>query len=368
MVVLFIFLSARVAFWVMVDIPVSLLATLGVMMLTGQTINMVSLFALIMAVGIIVDDAIVVGEHAMTQCAAGVGPAEAAERGAKRMLAPIMAATLTTVAAFLPPFMISDLIGQIIRAILLVIVAVLIASLIECFLILPGHLRMSLKTDPRGENGFARWFNPRFETFRDGLFARIVRACVAWRYLTVAVAVGLLLVFLGLIVGGRPSFVFFPSPESDSVHANVTFVEGTRTTTIVMVEELERALQQAEDALTGGRGGLVVMSLGQVSKPATRANMPFVGTGDHIGAMGVELSPSDQRAIRTQALIDEWRSRVRPLPGLETITIRERQTGPPGRKIDIRVTGDDLPRLKAAARSASPPRAPPARCGSPSGA
>ncbi len=348
--VLFIFLSTRVAFWVTVGIPVSLLATLGVMMLTGQTINMVSLFALIMAVGIIVDDAIVVGEHAVTQRGAGAGPAEAAERGARRMLAPVMAATLTTLAAFLPLFMVSDLIGQMIRAIPLVIVAVLIASLIECFLVLPGHLRIALSADPRRENRFARWFNPRFEAFRDGLFARIVRGCVAWRYLTVAVAVGLLLVFLGLIVGGRVSFVFFPSPESDAVLANATFVEGTkRETTIAMVDELGRALQEAEDALTEGAGGLVVMSLGQVGKPVARANTYFLGTGDHIGGMRVELQPSDRRSIRTQTLIEEWRSRVRPLPGLETMTILEQQAGPPGREIDIRVTGDDLTALKAAA-------------------
>ena len=349
-VVLFVFLSGRVAFWVTVGIPVSLLATLGVMMLAGQSINMVTLFALIMAVGIIVDDAIVVGEHAVTQRAAGAGAVDAAERGARRMLAPVMAATLTTIAAFLPLFMVSDLIGQIIGAIPLVIVCVLIASLIECFLVLPGHLRVALKSDPRRENRFARWFNPKFEAFRDGLFARIVRGCIAWRYLTIAMAIALLLLFMGLVAGGRISFVFFPSPESDSVLANVSFVEGTkRETTIAMVRELERALNEAEAELTGGAGGLVAMSLGQVGKPAQRSKAIFLGSGDHIGGMRVELRPSDRRDIRTLALIETWRSKVRPLPGLETMTILERQTGPPGREIDIRVTGHDVQALKAAA-------------------
>ena len=350
-IVLFVFLSGRVAFWVTVGIPVSLLATLGVMMLSGQSINLVSLFALIMAVGIIVDDAIVVGEHAVTQRAAGVGAVRAAERGALQMLAPIMAATLTTIAAFLPLLMVSGQIGQIIRAIPLVVMVVLIASLIECFLVLPGHLRMALGTDPRRENRFARWFNPRFDAFRDGPFVRIVRACIAWRYLTASIAVALLVLFLGLIAGGRISFVFFPSPESDAVYANVTFVEGTkRETTIAMIDELDRALEEAEAALAGNAGGLVVMNLGMVGKPAARPGSFFLGTGDHVGGMRVELRPSDRRTIRTQTLIEEWRRRVRPLPGLETMTILEQQAGPPGREIDIRVTGDDLPALKAAAR------------------
>ena len=348
--VLFAFLGARLAFWVAVGIPVSLFATLGVMMLTGQSINMVSLFALIMAIGIIVDDAIVVGEHAATQRAAGADPVEAAERGATRMLAPVMAASLTTIAAFLPLLLISDIIGQIVAAIPLVIVAVLAASLIECFLVLPGHMRVALKADPRRENRFARWFNPRFEAFRDGLFARIVRGCVAWRYLTVGVAAALLIVFLGLIAGGRISFVFFPSPESDTLFANVAFVEGTRReTTTAMVSELERALAEAEAALTGGAGGLVVMRLGQVGTPAGRFDARFLGTGDHIGGMRVELRPSDRRAVRTRALIEAWRARIRPLPGLETMTIVEQQAGPPGREIDVRVAGDDLVSLKTAA-------------------
>jgi multidrug efflux pump subunit AcrB len=348
--VLFVFLSARVAFWIAVGIPVSLFATLGVMLLTGQSINMVSLFAIIMAIGIIVDDAIVVGEHAVTQRAKGLGPIDAAELGAKRMLAPVMAATLTTIAAFLPLFLISDVIGQIVRAIPLVIVAVLIASLVECFFILPGHLRGALKADPREENRFARWFNPRFEAFRDGAFQRAVRACINWRYLTLSIALGLLILVFGLMAGGRLSFVFFPSPESDSLFANVVFVEGTkRETTIAMVGELERALGEAEAELTDGEGGLVVMHIGQIGTPVGRSDAFFLGTGDHVGAVRVELQPSDQRAVRTQELVEAWRTKVRPMSGLETMTIVEQQGGPPGREVDIRVTSTELSGLKTAA-------------------
>ena len=110
-----------------------------------------------------------------------------------------------------------------------------------------------------------------------------------------------------------------------------------------------RALSEAEAALTDGAGGLVVARRGQVGAPMGRLDTAVLGADDHIGALRVELLPSDRRAIRTQTLIDAWRERVRPLPGLETMTIVAQQAGPPGREIDIRVAGDDLAALKTAA-------------------
>lgn len=143
-IVLFIFLNGRVAFWVTAGIPVAIAATLGVMLLVGQSINMVSLFALLMMLGIIVDDAIVVGEHTATRYALGDSAALAAERGAGRMILPVTAASLTTAAAFAPILLIGDTIGQIMGAIPIVVICTLIASIIECFFILPGHLAHSL--------------------------------------------------------------------------------------------------------------------------------------------------------------------------------------------------------------------------------
>ncbi|GAB5373947.1 MAG: hypothetical protein AcusKO_04090 [Acuticoccus sp.] len=140
LIVLFVFLRARIAFWVAAGIPVAFAGTLAVMLASGQSINMISRFALIMMLGVIVDDAIVVGEHTDTLMGRGLPPLEAAERGALDMLVPVMASSLTTIAAFAPTFMLRDVIGQMMKAVPLVAIAIIIASVIECFLILPGHL------------------------------------------------------------------------------------------------------------------------------------------------------------------------------------------------------------------------------------
>ena len=140
LLVLFLFLDARIAFWVALGIPVAFAGTLAVMLASGQTINMISLFALIMMLGVIVDDAIVVGEHADTLASRGLPPEEAATRGASEMLVPVLASSVTTIAALAPIFLMRDVMGQMMSALPLVGIAIIVASLVECFLVLPGHL------------------------------------------------------------------------------------------------------------------------------------------------------------------------------------------------------------------------------------
>ena len=150
---LFLFLDARIAFWVAMGIPVAMLTTIGLMWVTGQSINMLSLFALIMMLGVIVDDAIVVGEHTDTRLGMGDEPYTAAENGAGAMVTPVSAAMTTTMASFAPILLLGSTMGQIASPIPFVALSVIIASLIECFLILPGHLAHSLAARKRG----ARW-------------------------------------------------------------------------------------------------------------------------------------------------------------------------------------------------------------------
>ena len=177
--ILFLFLNGRVAFWVTVGIPVSFMATLAIVYAAGGSINMISLFALIMALGIIVDDAIVVGEDALTHYQTGESSLEAAEGGARRMLAPVFSSSLTTIAAFIPLFALSGFIGKFLGDIPFVIVCVILASLVESFLVLPGHLRHSFRRMRHAEPGaFRRRWDQGFARFRDRHFRRLVSAAV----------------------------------------------------------------------------------------------------------------------------------------------------------------------------------------------
>ncbi|MZR29995.1 efflux RND transporter permease subunit [Sneathiella litorea] len=348
LIILFIFLNVRVAFWVAAGIPVAILATAGVMLLTGQSINMISLFAIIMSLGIIVDDAIVVGEHASYLRSTGLSAVDAAERGALRMLAPVFASSLTTIAAFLPIFLIGDVIGQIIRAIPAVVVSVLIASLIECFLILPGHMRHALRYQGNSTSGLRRSFDEKFSYFQTHQFRRVVELTVNWRYATLAAAVAMLIISVGFFLGGRIGFNFFPSPEANVVNANVVFAPGSvRSDTEAMVKELERALYKAENDLTDGDGGLIVMSLGKIGI-STGDQFSSVA-GDNRGGMMVELISSDLRNVRTADFVTTWRKEIREMPGIQRIALTERIGGPPGRELDIRLKGDNVDALKSAA-------------------
>jgi multidrug efflux pump subunit AcrB len=352
--VLFVFLNGRVAFWVAAGIPVSLMATMLVMLASGQSINMVSLFGLIMTIGIIVDDAIVVGEHAETRWRNGLAPLPAAEVGARRMMAPVLSSSLTTIAAFMPLFLVSDIIGQIIVAIPMVVVAVLVASLVECFLVLPGHLREAFRHTGGGIWGLRRRFDTAFAWFRDGPFRRLLVLCLEWRYATLAVALGAFIASIGLIEGGRIRFIFFPSPEVDKIYGNVEFAAGTpRATTIRMLDAMDRALATAERNLGYKPGTLVKTRIIKVGRAVGVTPLVVTGGADHIGGVVVELVPSEDRSVKAAAFMEAWRRVIQPMPGLQTLTVKPAQAGPPGRDVDVRLVGSDAAALKRVALAVS---------------
>ncbi|HEY5700816.1 MAG TPA: efflux RND transporter permease subunit, partial [Gammaproteobacteria bacterium] len=212
--ILYLFLNGRVAFWVAAGIPISFMATLGVLYVVGGSINMVSLFALIMTLGIIVDDAIVVGENALAQYQSGVEPLIAAESGARRMFSPVMASSLTTVAAFMPLMLVSGIIGNILFDIPLVVICVIAASVVESFLVLPGHLRQSFQHIHKDRiSKTRRRLDAAIDEFREGIFRSTVSWAVRNPFTMLASAVAMLMLSAGLFAGGRLVFNFFPATE-----------------------------------------------------------------------------------------------------------------------------------------------------------
>lgn len=347
---LYLFLNARIAFWVAAGIPISILAAIGGMYVLGLSLNMISLFAVIMGLGIIVDDAIVVGERTETLHRRGMPAEEAALNGAISMRSPVIAASLTTIAAFFPLLMLGETIGQIIGNVPFTIIMIIVASLAECFLVLPMHLRHALKRmDARGGPTTGR-FHKLFTRFRDNQFHRFLEHVYELRYSAITASLCALVLTTVLLGTGRVPFEFFPSLEPDIVFANFSFSPGTRRDqTEEMIAELERAAFEVERQLTDGEGGLIVHAVGSVATTEGRDPEKSAG-GDHIGAYQIEFISSDLRDVRNLEFFVEWAREVRPVAGIENLVMVNRSGGgPPGKDIDIRVFGNDLQSLKAAA-------------------
>ncbi len=341
-IALFVFLNGRVAFWVAVGIPVAVMAGLMALYLFGGSLNMISLFAMVMALGIVVDDAIVVGEDAVTRYQGGASPLQAAEQSAYRMLAPVTAASLTTVAAFVPLMTIGGPGGNILFAIPLIMICVVLASLIECFLVLPGHLRHSLEAQSRKAPSRLRLrFDTAFENFRCGKFRDWVATAVRERSTTIALAIASLILTIGLIAGGRLEFTLFPQPDNTKLQTIIRFAAGTPG------DRVEAFVNQARDALRA-----VEQQSGQklVELEVTKLGLDPRGTkASNVATMVVQLVPDTARDLSNADLIRQWRRLVPPAPGLESFFILNTSGGPHGNDIELDLAGSDPIALKAAA-------------------
>ncbi|WP_113912395.1 efflux RND transporter permease subunit [Roseovarius dicentrarchi] len=353
---LFLFLNARTAFWVVAGIPVALLAAVALMYAAGITINMISLFALIITLGIVVDDAIVVGEHADAR-ARGLGesPVVAAENAARRMAMPVFAATLTTVIAFLGLMAIAGSFGDLISDIPFTVVVVLAASLAECFLILPHHMSHALAASAR-----VHWYdlpsrvvNAGFEWVRARLFRPLMAGVVWARYPVLAGVIALLASQAALFARGDVTWRFFDSPEQGSVTGNFAMAPGaTRADSLEMMREMQRATAElaAEYEAEHGRNPLSYV----IAEIGGNAGFGLAGTEtkepDQLGGISIELIDSDLRPYSSFAFVAELQDRVVPHPLAETVSFRGWRSGPGGDALDVQFYGADAPTLKAAAQ------------------
>jgi len=347
MLLLFIFLPGRVAFWVAMGIPTAYLAALTLLWAFGGTINMISLFGLLLTLGIIDDDAIVIGEYAESRFRQGMAPAEAAIAGARRMFWPVMASALTTIAAFLPLMLVGGIMGNILGDIPFVAIMVLIASLVEVFLVMPAHLRTAFAHQVRQQPpAWRRRVDAGFDYVRDRLYRPLVTAAVHNRGITVSLVAAMLFLAIGLIAGGRIQFVFFPTPESQSVFANATFVAGTpRERTSEFLDEMQQALLKTERELGDDLVESAVARLGAT----VSVDVGPGAKGDQLASVQVQLVPSEQRDVRNERFLKTWRENIQMPAGLESLVLSARRAGPPGRDLTVRLTGNDAMPLKSAA-------------------
>jgi len=353
--VLFLFLSARTAFWVATGIPIAMVSALAVMHAFGLSLNMISLFALIIMIGVVVDDSIVVAENVDHRVRTlGETPQQAAENTATWMAGPILASSLTTIIAFLGLVAIGGRFGELILDIPTTVIMVLAVSLVECFLILPNHLAHAA-TDldrVRWYDMPSRWTNQGMEWLRCRAIRPALRFVIFARYPMLALCVLALAWQASLFLRGEVQFRFFNPPEQASVSGSFTMLPGaSRDDTLAMMQELQRATD-AVSARFAAEHGLVPTTfvLAEVGGSAgRRSSAGEIASPDLFGSISMELISADLRPYPTSAFIAALEDEVVAHPLLEEVSFRSARFGPSGASLSVDLYGSDAQTLKAAA-------------------
>jgi multidrug efflux pump subunit AcrB len=348
-ITLLLFLRLRHAVWVAIGIPVAFAGALVMMHIQGETINSISLFALIMVSGIIVDDAIVIAESVHARRRAGDAPELASVEGASRVALPVLGASVTTIFAFVPLLYVVGVMGRFVHVLPVVVIAAIIASAVEAFLILPSHLcrrepvgmefkdrvpnRLRRTLENAVDHVIARWYRP------------IYRVALANRVVTLAIAACVLLVTAGLFYGGRTPLVLLPKEDANILRTRVRFPEGTpASTSEKTIERLEAAaLKLNEDLLLepAAEGDLVRQVYSIAGEFADF--MPVHGS--NLCEVRIDLMPAELRRVEAQRIIERWRHHIGKIHDATEFVIERQRLGPTDRPIEVRLLGSDLEEL-----------------------
>ena len=351
------FLDLRLAFWVSLGIPISFLGAIMLMRWLDVTVNVMSLFAFILVLGIVVDDAIIVGENIFThQEARGDGLRESIE-GAQDIATPVIFAVLTTVAAFMPLLFVPGIMGKIFRVIPLIVIPCLLFSLVESLQILPAHLAGMTKRRRRGPWArFQGLFANGLTQFIHRVYKPSLEFGLRWRYLTAAAGVSTLVLTVGMVLGGWTNFHFFPSIESDFMAGSITMPQGSPVSaTSDAVRKLEQGAERLRAALLEETGQdyfrHIFVSVGD-QPMSSRAGGPIgpvqILSASHVGEVTIELAPSEERAFTSEQIGNRWRELTAPIPEAVDINFNV-SVITPGEDIDIMLVGPDIDQLRAAA-------------------
>ena len=356
--VLALFLDLRLAFWTTLGIPISFMGAFWIMPYVDTSINMMSLFGFILALGIVVDDAIVVGENIFEYRQRGMSPVEAAIKGVREMAAPVTMAVLTTIFAFMPLLYIYGIFGKFIRVIPVVVIGVLAFSLVEALLILPAHLSggqsvASQRTRLGPIGRLQQWIRIRLSNFVEKRFAPFVELAVRWRYVTVACAILVLFIAVGYVGGGFIKFSLLPKVESDNVWASLSMPQGTEIEqTRKVVRQIEAAAMRVQESLDAEReeNGRSIwkyfkskVGFGDHDEKESQpvfvhmstniGEQPFTGgegggpptssdRGSHAAEINIQLLKGEFRGSEysSERIANMWRDEVGEIPGISSLT------------------------------------------------
>ncbi|MFT7667995.1 MAG: multidrug efflux pump subunit AcrB [Planctomycetota bacterium] len=364
--VLALFLRFRLAFWITAGIPISFMGALWLMPSLGVSINMLSLFAFILVLGIVVDDAIVIGESIFTEQKKNPNQKDATIKGTNRVAIPVTFAVMTTVVAFAPMLDLPGLFGKFFGVFPLAVIPILLFSWAESKIILPAHLAHGGEWTTRLSKypPFSWWvkFQSRCEFGLEFTASRIYQPfldfCLRWRYLTHAVTISVLLLTIGLVSGGFVRFVDFPKISGDLVAAQLTMPLGTAPEVteeaVARIEEAARILREQVREERSGEDVVrhYVTSTGEQPFKAQQQNGSAAAgstTGTHLGEIIVELIPTEEREdLTTEELVERWRSLCGPIPGAVELVFTADVMGG-GDSFSIQFAGNDVAELRAAA-------------------
>jgi multidrug efflux pump subunit AcrB len=360
--VLALFLKLRLAGWVSLGIPISFLGAIALMPTLDVSVNLISLFAFIIVLGIVVDDAIIVGENIYSHYQRGGEGLAVAVEGTQEVMVPVVFAVLTGVAAFAPLLGITGNIGKIMRVIPLIVIPTLLFSLVESLLVLPNHLsHLQHDQDHVARTRVGRIWMRIQEAFSDGLQVVIERSyrpslsrAIEWRYLTLAGMLALLLVTFGVVRGGWIKFNFMPVIEADNSASYLTMPQGTPAiVTARMVRHIETAALELAAELEQEYGGQpirrVMTTIGDqpfrtaAGPAALNVGADFSAT--HLGEVNLELAPAEERDVTSTEVADRWREMVGAIPDAVELTFTSSLFSS-GEAINVELSGPQVDRLR----------------------
>ena len=348
LIILSLFLRPSLAALVTLGIPVSFTGAIWMMPYTDISINMITLFAFILVLGIVVDDAIVVGENVFKRMRAGECPKLASWRGTHEVGIVVIFGVLTTAAAFTPMLGISGVSGKIWRNIPWIVIPTLLFSLVQSKLILPAHLALLKPIKPNEKQNIILRFQSKvsdgMEVFVDRIYRPILKFALHGRYIVVTVFVSLFLISVGLIVGERIKWEFFPEVEAEIISTKVKMIEGvafeSTSEAVLKIEEAAKKLDQNYREKYGEP--LIKNMLATVgSQPFKTGFNPVTPTGDNLGEVAIELLPASERSVTARELAAEWRVITGSIPAASEVSFQSQSAGS-GNAIDLELSGDNM--------------------------